>query len=61
MAFRAPKQNYLATHPTTGELWALLKLAGQNGRELVIIDPGTGAATSVGDTGDRFAGLAFVN
>ena len=43
----------------TGELWALLRLSGQTGRELVTIDPTTGVATNVGDTGDRFAGIAF--
>ncbi len=51
--------NGLATHPATGELWALLRLAGQVGRELVTLDPATGVVTSIGDTGDRFAGLAF--
>ncbi len=49
----------LAVHPATGELWALLGLAGQVGRELVTLDPATGVATSVGDTGHRFTGLAF--
>jgi hypothetical protein len=51
--------NGLATHPVTGELFALLKLDGQTGRQLVTINPNTGVATSIGDTGDRFAGLAF--
>ena len=52
--------NGLATHPLTGELWALLKLQGQSGgRELVTIDPRTGIATSIGNTGDRFSGIAF--
>ena len=51
--------NGLATHPVTGELFALLKLNGQTGRQLVKIDPATGIATSIGDTGDQFAGLAF--
>jgi len=49
----------LATDPTTGTLWALLKLSGQDGRELVTIDPETGVATSIGNTGSRFAGIAF--
>jgi hypothetical protein len=43
----------------TGELFALLKLDGQTGRQLVTINPTTGVATSIGDTGDQFAGLAF--
>ena len=51
--------NGLATHPVTGELFALLKLDGQTGRQLVTINPFTGVATSIGDTGDQFAGLAF--
>lgn len=44
---------------STGMLFALLKLSGQAGRELVTIDSATGEATSIGDTGDKFAGLAF--
>ena len=51
--------NGLATHPVTGELFALLKLDGQTGWQLVTINPTTGVATSIGDTGDQFAGLAF--
>src|SRR4029450_13580853 len=47
--------NGLATHPVTGELFALLKLDGQTGRQLVKIEPATGVATSIGDTGDQFA------
>ena len=43
----------------TGEVWALLRLSGQTGRELVTLEPTTGVATRIGDTGDRFAGLAF--
>ena len=43
----------------TGELFALLKLDGQTGRQLVTINPTTGVATSIGDTGDQFAALAF--
>jgi FG-GAP-like repeat len=51
--------NGLATQPVTGRLFALLTLVGQSGRQLVTINPGTGVATSVGNTGDQFAGLAF--
>jgi hypothetical protein len=51
--------NGLATHPITGKLFALLALAGQPGRQLVTINPATGVATSIGNTGDQFAGLAF--
>ena len=52
--------NGLATHPVTGQLFALLKLDGQTGRQLVTINPTTGVATSIGDTGDQFAGLALI-
>ena len=51
--------NGLATHPVTGQLFALLTLVGQPGRQLVTIRPATGVATSIGNTGDQFAGLAF--
>ena len=51
--------NGLATHPVTGKLFALLTLVGQPGRQLVTINPATGVATSIGNTGDQFAGLAF--
>jgi len=51
--------NGLARDPTTGKLWALLQLQGQTGRQLVTINPANGVATSVGNTGDRFAGIAF--
>jgi hypothetical protein len=51
--------NGLATHPVTGKLFALLTLVGQPGRQLVTINPATGVATSMGNTGDQFAGLAF--
>jgi len=51
--------NGLATHPVTGQLFALLTLTGQPGRQLVTINPATGVATSIGNTGDQFSGLAF--
>ena len=34
--------NGLATHPVTGQLFALLTLVGQPGRQLVTINPATG-------------------
>jgi|GEM_PF-1078312 len=49
----------IAINPVTSQVYALLKLQGQAGRELVTINPDTGVATAVGDTGDRFSGLAF--
>jgi len=50
----------LATDPTTGVFWALLKVTSSSDRILVTIVPSTGVATLVGDTGDKFAGLAFL-
>ena len=50
--------NGLATHPMTGELWAVLHIAGQ-GRTLVTLDPVTGASSSIGVLADRVAGIAF--
>ena len=58
----------LARDPTTGKLWALLRTntsgrcqAGLGGGKslLATIDPATGVATSIGNTGECFAGLAF--
>jgi hypothetical protein len=49
----------LARDPLSGALYGLLFLDGQAGRELVTIDPATGVATSVGDTGAFFSALAF--
>lgn len=52
--------NGLARDPIGGDLYALLDI-GEDGRELVIIDPSTGTATSVGNTTDKFSGLAFAS
>ncbi|HXE74584.1 MAG TPA: DUF11 domain-containing protein [Candidatus Xenobia bacterium] len=49
----------LARHPQTGEIFALVRVAGQIGDELVVLDPASGAATARGNTGDRFAALFF--
>ncbi|HRQ37344.1 MAG TPA: Ig-like domain-containing protein [Chloroflexota bacterium] len=49
----------LATHPQTGELYAILRLNGQTGRQLVMINPATGVATNIGNLGDQFAGITF--
>ena len=51
----------LAVDPTTGTLYALLKIDGDNDRVLVTIDPATGVATLVGSVGFGFAGIAFDN
>ena len=62
------RANGLASHPTTGELFALVGVIGDPActssgggqqRRLVKVNPVTGAATNVGQTGDCFAGLAF--
>jgi hypothetical protein len=53
--------NGLARHPQTGTLFALLKLEGTSFRRLVTLDEWTGVATDVGDTGNRFAGMAFAS
>ncbi len=55
------KGNGLAVDPTTDTLWALLEIDCEDceGRQLVTIDPATGLATIIGDTGDNFAGIAF--
>ena len=42
--------NGLAVNPADGTLWAILKLSGQSGRELVTLNPTTGVATSIGNT-----------
>ena len=44
---------------TDGNLWALLKVQGQTGRELAQVDTTTGIAASTGNTGDNFAGIVF--
>jgi hypothetical protein len=51
----------LATHPITGELWALLDSTGQSvpDRFLVTIDPLTGFATEIGYPGPFLSDLAF--
>ncbi len=51
----------LARHPQTETLFALLKLEGTSFRRLVTLDEWTGVATDVGDTGNRFAGMAFAS
>jgi hypothetical protein len=51
--------NGLAAHPLTGELWAILRLMGVEGRELVTLDPASGRATSIGNLGTDMSALAF--
>ena len=53
--------NGLATDPWTADLYALVRIVDgfPPNRWLVIIDPATGTSTVVGNTGEKFAGLAF--
>jgi len=64
--------NGIARHALTGELFALLQInsdpicGGSAGafarqRRHVKINPANGVATSVGNTGDCFAGIAFTS
>ena len=49
----------LARNPITGTLFALLRVAGNTSRLLVTLNENSGSAVLVGDTGDKFSGLAF--
>lgn len=54
----------ITANPTTGILYALLKVKGTSIRKLVTIDPATGIATLIGDANDasgdaRFSSIAF--
>jgi uncharacterized repeat protein (TIGR01451 family) len=49
----------LATNPVTGELWGIVSIFGESGRQLITINPLTGEATLIGNTNDFFSGLAF--
>jgi len=53
--------NGLARDPQTGTLYAILKLLTKPTRWLATLDSDTGVATSVGDTGDKFATIAFAS
>jgi hypothetical protein len=54
------KATGLARHPQTGVLYALLRIeAPIQFPELVTLDEVTGVATSIGNTSDDFAGIAF--
>jgi len=51
----------LARHPQTEILFALLKVEGTSFRRLVTLDESTGVSDEVGDTLNRFAGIAFAS
>ncbi len=48
----------LAFNPVDGKLYALIKIDGE-GIQLATLDPLTGVATLIGDTGDKFQAIAF--
>jgi hypothetical protein len=50
----------LAQHPATGVLYGIRKTSDNFARELVTIDPSTGATTLVGTMGMHMASIAFV-
>jgi uncharacterized repeat protein (TIGR01451 family) len=49
----------LARHPVSGELFVLLRVAGQPGTELARLDPASGEAARIGNTGQLLHGLTF--
>ncbi|HMT00399.1 MAG TPA: choice-of-anchor J domain-containing protein, partial [Saprospiraceae bacterium] len=51
--------NGLATHPTTGEHYAILKVSGVSGRILAKINALTGVCTQIGNLGDNFSSITF--
>ena len=53
--------NGLAVNPITNQMYGAVKLAGQSGpgRNLILIDPATGAATNIGNMGQPIASMAF--
>jgi len=53
--------NGLAVDPVTNEMYAAVKLSSQTGpgRNLIRIEPETGAATNIGNMGQPIASLAF--
>lgn len=51
--------NGLATHPCGGDIYVIYKVPNLPNRRLGILNPATAFITDVGDTGDRFAGIAF--
>lgn len=51
--------NGLATHPMTGEHYAIVKVSGGGNRRLVKINVQTGVCTLIGDLGDNFSSITF--
>lgn len=51
--------NGLALNPGTQDLWVIVKVQGQTGRALGRVNVTTGLITTIGSTGQNFAGIAF--
>ena len=51
--------NGLALNPGTQDLWVIVKVVGQPGRSLGRVNVTTGLITTVGTTGQNFAGITF--
>jgi len=51
--------NGIATDPTTAEIYAVARLDSRSQRLIIKVEPSTGEATLVGDTGEAIAGIAF--
>lgn len=51
----------LVRHPQTGTLYALVRIQGRTNPDLVTLDESTGVATSLGNTTQKFAGIAFAS
>lgn len=49
----------LAVDPTNGSLYAMVSLLGQSAKELLQVDPATGACIDIGNTLEKFAGITF--
>lgn len=53
--------NGLTVHPCTGEYWAMVKISGQTGRSLATVNVNDGICQIIGNTGDNFASITFVD
>lgn len=59
--FTVTGANGAALHPTTHEMFVILKLSGVAGRVLATVDRTTGVCTQIGNLGDNFSCLAFTS
>lgn len=53
--------NGVAVAGESCEMYVIVKMSGVTGRLLATIDPTTGICDTIGNTGENFAGIAFVN